>query len=778
MADNTIKDTTKTECVNSMIDECIAHKAEDGRTETVAEHLEKVAQQAAKFAEKFDSSDLAYNMGLLHDVGKYSKGFQHRIKDNGPRVDHSIVGALATAKWNPTFGALLSYTIAGHHTGLPDGKNAEDGNDEATLKARLMKIKKNTTAKNDTCLQEGITYISGKVIKEPHIPRLFNSKKLTNFSVAFWTRMMFSCLVDADYLETEAFMQSKPRTKMTDTSITELRDQLEENLAKFYPPTTILNIHRCQVLDDCKRAADGVPGFYSLTVPTGGGKTLASLRFALQHCAKNRASEGRIVYAIPYTSIIEQNADVFKEYLGNANVLEHHSGFHVESEAESFDLFGESQDITLANKADLLRLATENWDAPLIVTTNVQFFESLYASKTSKCRKLHNLVNSTIILDEVQTLPIEQLKPCLETLKELVENYGCTVVFCTATQPGLKRVLEDIPEVTEICSSKEKLFEELNRVTYHYIGKQTDEELVKRLNEYSQVLCIVNSRRQAVALYEALDYPSAFCLTTFRHTVDREKTIAEIRYRLDSGLPCKVISTSLIEAGVDVDFPTVFRAMSGADSIVQAAGRCNRNGIMQAEDSPVYVFESGTEYKIPTETEQRATVTRLVLHNAGYDLGGCQVEADVEDGIIVDLGSLEILQNYFEGLYSVRQDGMDKKSVYENLTTYRNVTEIPFRQCGNNFKMIENDECFTLIIPDEEIEADIQSVRNGYANRDTFARLSRHSINIYAWIQQKLMNEGAIEGLTDDTFLLNDPTRYDSSCGLKIEIEPGQSVMW
>lgn len=608
VVDKASENTTRARYANSAIDECIAHKAEDGRTETVAEHLEKVAQRAAEFAEKFDSFDLAYNMGLLHDVGKYSKGFQHRIKDNGPKVDHSIVGALVTAKRNPTFGALLSYTIAGHHAGLPDGKHAENGNDEATLEARLMKIKKNTTAKNDACLQEGIAYISGKLIKKPYIPQLFNSKKLTNFSLAFWTRIMFSCLVDADYLETEAFMQGQPRAKMTDTSITELRDRLEGKLTRFYPPETPLNVHRCQVLDDCKKAAQSTSGFYSLTVPTGGGKTLASLRFALQHCAQKGADEGRIIYAIPYTSIIEQNACVFKDYLGNENVLEHHSGFHIESEAESSSLLGKSSNIELANKAELLRLVTENWDAPLIVTTNVQLFESLYASKTSKCRKLHNLVNSTIILDEVQTLPIEQLKPCLEVLKELVENYGCTVVFCTATQPGLEGVLEDIPEVTEICSFKEELFEELNRVTYHYIGKQTDEELVKRLNECSQALCVVNSRKQAVALYEALNNPNAFCLTTFKHAVDREKTIAEIRHQLDSGLPCKVISTSLIEAGVDVDFPIAFRAMSGADSIVQAAGRCNRNGVKQAEDSPVYVFESGTEYKTPPK---RRSVQRL-----------------------------------------------------------------------------------------------------------------------------------------------------------------------
>lgn len=774
MTGKIVENIAKTECVNSMIDECIAHKAEDGRTESIAEHLEKVAQRAAEFAEKFDSFDLAYNMGLLHDVGKYSKGFQHRIKENGPKVDHSTVGALVTAKWKNDFGSLLSYAIAGHHTGLPDGKYAEDGNDEATLDARFKKIKKSTQAKNDKCLLEGIARTTNNLIKKPHVPQL---KKPTNFSLAFWTRMMFSCLVDADYLETEAFMQDRPRARMTNVSTAELRDRLEEKLAKFYPPTTTLNIRRCQVLDDCKKAAQGPSGFYSLTVPTGGGKTLASLRFALQHSTQKGADGGRVIYAIPYTSIIEQNACVFKEYLGDKNVLEHYSGFHIESEDESFGCFSKSQDVELANKADLLRLATENWDAPLIVTTNVQLFESLYASKTSKCRKLHNLVNSTIILDEVQTLPIEQIKPCLEALRELVENYGCTVVFCTATQPGLEGILEDIPEITEICSFKEELFEELNRVTYHYIGKQTDEELVKRLNECHQALCIVNSRKQAVSLYEELDDPDAFCLTTFRHAIDREKTIAEIHQRLDSSLPCKVISTSLVEAGVDVDFPIVFRAMSGADSILQAAGRCNRNGIKQAEDSPVYIFESGTEYKIPPETMQRATITRTVLRCAGYNLDCSQVETNIKD-ITIDLSSLEILQDYFEELYSVRQDGLDKKSVYESLATYRNVTEIPFRQSGSNFKMIEDEECFTVIIPNEEIEADIQNVRNGYANRDTFARLSGHSINIYAWIQQKLMNEGAIEALTDDTFLLNNPTRYDSSYGLKLEIEPGQSVMW
>lgn len=387
----------------------------DGQKEPVIDHLHEVAKMAAGFARPFGAEEWACVMGLMHDIGKYSAGFQRRLFDNGVPVDHSTAGAYVL---DSSRLPLLSYCVAGHHRGLPDGGTRGDPEDAATLCSRLRKARSGGIPSYDE-------YRNEVVFEDPRNPTLLSEDippEQQGFALSFLTRMLFSCLVDADFLCTERFMNGEERKRLTEDSLASLRDALEAKIASFYPPQSSINAIRCSVLDACLDASRKPKGVYSLTVPTGGGKTYASLRFALNHAVSAGNGMQRVIYCIPYTSIIDQNAEVFREVLGDRNVLEHHANFDFDDEAED---------------GRALRLAAENWDAPVVVTTNVQFFESLYGNRTSRCRKLHNIAGSVIVLDEAQMLPTKQLIPCIKALAELVKHYGCTVVLCTATQPSL-----------------------------------------------------------------------------------------------------------------------------------------------------------------------------------------------------------------------------------------------------------------------------------------------------------------------------------------------------
>lgn len=503
----------------------IAHISDAGKMEPIKDHLELVANKAAKFAKSFDLADCAHLAGILHDVGKYSVGFQKHILDNGPRVDHSSVGAslIANVGLDAKIGYPLAYCIAGHHGGLPNGGSSADNEEEPTLNARIRRKRSACDSVFPLFAEDGLE------LRAPEIPDFLYQGSKDGFSVSFWTRMLFSCLVDADFLATEEFMNGCERERAGSHSLQELCAALEEKLNSFYPPKTLLNIKRCAILDRCKEAASGKKGFYSLTTPTGGGKTLASMRFALHHASQSDHKIERIIYTIPYTSIIEQTAQVFRDIFKADNVLEHHSGF--DFDADELGTGASPEKIKIMER---LRLASENWDAPIVVTTNVQFFESLYSDKTSRCRKLHNLANSVIVLDEAQMIPISQLRPCIEALKELVEHYGCTVLFCTATQPALSSVFGELDIVHEICPDVPELFDALNRVSYLYQGKLDDETLVDQLLAQDQVLCIVDSRKQVRNLYDLLkgktgDSESVFHLSTLMHAHDRFRTIARIK---------------------------------------------------------------------------------------------------------------------------------------------------------------------------------------------------------------------------------------------------------
>ncbi|MFD2837537.1 CRISPR-associated endonuclease Cas3'' [Azotobacter vinelandii] len=531
---------------------------------------------AAEKAGIFGGQQLAGIAGLLHDLGKYTDEFQRRISGDLIRVDHATRGAMLAVERYGALGRLLAYGIAGHHSGLANGR---DPGECSTLEERLK------GQSLPALLDQWQNEIQLPAMSELGPLPIKPVRERQVFQLAFLARMLFSCLVDADFLDTEAYydrIEQRPSRRSARPSLPHLQQALNVHLAGFRADSPVNRI-RADILGHVRQQAVQEPGLFSLTVPTGGGKTLASLAFALDHAIRHGLR--RIIYVIPFTSIVEQNAAVFRKALGEFGeqaVLEHHSAF---SDNRAQD----------RQARDKLRLAMENWDAPIIVTTAVQFFESLYADRPSRCRKLHNIAGSVIILDEAQTLPLRLLRPCVTAIDELALNYRCSPVLCTATQPALQapEFRGGLQGVRELAPQPEQLFQRLVRVQVRQVGILSDAALQRQMAEREQVLCIVNNRRHARALYESIaGSDGARHLTTLMCARHRSQVLAEVRQRLHDGQPCRLVATSLIEAGVDVDFPTVLRAEAGLDSIAQAAGRCNREGLRALEASEVLVFQA------------------------------------------------------------------------------------------------------------------------------------------------------------------------------------------
>lgn len=569
------------------------------------DHLQAVGNLAARFAQPFDGGALAHAAGLLHDLGKYTHEFQRRLSGENIRAEHSTHGAqVAVGRYGKQLGMMLAYVIAGHHSGLANGS---DPGERTGLKDRLA--------------ADGLPKLLDDWRQEIELPAQLTPPKFTPhadpqrafFQLGFCTRMLFSCLVDADFLDTEAFydrVEGQTSKRLPGPALTDLRAALDGYLAGFMADSEV-NRLRARILNHVRAQAQLATGLFSLTVPTGGGKTLASLAFALDHAIRHGLQ--RVIYVIPFTSIVEQNAAVFRHALGSlgeAAVLEHHSAFEDEA------LKGQSA-------RDKLKLATENWDAPIIVTTAVQFFEGLFAARTSRCRKLHHIAGSVVILDEAQTLPLKLLRPCVAAIDELSLNYRASVVLCTATQPALRAnegesergFAGGLRNVRELAPEPASLYRQLERVRVRHVGSLDDTALAERLRRHEQVLCIVNNRRHARALFELIaDQRGARHLTTLMCAVHRRRVLDKVRIALKAGRPCRLVSTSLVEAGVDVDFPHVLRAEAGLDSIAQAAGRCNREGRRATADSEVHVFAADA-WPAPPELKQYAQATRTVMRN-------------------------------------------------------------------------------------------------------------------------------------------------------------------
>jgi CRISPR-associated endonuclease/helicase Cas3 len=659
----------------------------------------------------------------------------HQAEVKG-RVDHSTAAAQLAVESFKLRGHLLAYCFAGHHAGLPDW---DDGQSQSGLKQRLLK---EVPAWRDNAPPELVDR------EFPPMPRFKSVEKhefdVAAFRVAFWIRMIFSALVDADYLATESFMSPERQSdrSQNNSAMAELVEHLETHIAKIEngAKQTRVNSIRKDVGEYCKTKATLPPGFFSLCVPTGGGKTIASLRFALAHATEHMLD--RVVVAVPFTSIIEQNAKVYRDIFAKLDpevVLEHHSNLDPEVE-------------TSTN-----RLQAENWDAPLIVTTNVQLFESMFACRTSKCRKLHRLARSVIILDEAQTLPVELLKPTLLALRELVESFGCSVVLCSATQPALNW-RDDFPigltKIRPIVDNSNELHQSLKRTQVTLAGKIEDDRLVGDLESESQVLCIVNTRPHAAELFSRLDQDDAsFHLSTRMCAVHRQKTLDIIKQRLKQKLACRVISTQLIEAGVDIDFPVVYRASCGLDSLAQAAGRCNREGLLAF--GRVVFFDAQKPPPVGFLRQSSDSAKELL---------------DQFD----DLLAPSAIEEYFRLHYWKKSSAWDQHEVLEAVGNQPSKLEFNFRQIADRYRFIRDDSETILIGWKDEGEKLVNQLENPKANihRSTWRMLQRYSIQVRQHEFSQLQHAGALEK-RHERWVLTQQHLYDEKLGLRLEKADG-----
>ena len=726
--------------------------------QTLQSHSVNVGEMAAEFARVFGTQEIACQTGKLHDLGKYSEAFNHRLH-GGPPVDHATAGAkIAVKRWGDVIGKLMAFCIAGHHAGLANGNG--EGDNRRTLKQRLALQFGADIPALDNLWQQEI-----KLPQNLSAPPLKADAHHPFFSYAFFTRMLYSCLVDADYLDTEAFYSSLENKASERGGYPDL-NALQHNFNQFIndfrrriaqaPEKTeaekrnaALNRLRSEILDHAVEQAVQPQGLFTLTVPTGGGKTFTSMAFALEH-AKQHGMRC-VIYVIPFTSIIEQNAAEFRKAfgeLGEQAVLEHHSTF---------------DDGKLQNEAtkDKLRLASENWDAPIVVTTAVQFFESLFADRSSRCRKLHNIAGSVIILDEAQMLPFNLLLPIMQAIKELAQNYRCSVVMCTATQPAVQAengFYRGFENVREIAPKPTALFDKLRRTTVQHIGTQTDADLLAKLGEHPQMLVIVNNRRHARSLYDqAKHLDGTFHLTTLMCAKHRSQKLDEIRCRLKKGEPCRVIATSLIEAGVDVDFPLVMRAEAGLDSVAQAAGRCNREGKRLSENSFVWIFAPEEQWKAPPELAAQAAVMRLTA-----------------DSFSDDLLSTQAVAAYFAELYQLKGSELDNKKILKMHNDTGQSLDFPFQTIADKFRMIES-HMQPLIIPfDVDAENLISSLHHADHIGGLLRKLQPYTVQIPEQALAALYKAGRIEPINEKNldkqfYTLIGLDLYDDVAGLSWE---------
>ncbi|MDD4337174.1 MAG: CRISPR-associated helicase Cas3' [Firmicutes bacterium] len=696
----------------------------------VEEHLISTAKLSGGFAATFGADEYGYCAGLLHDLGKFSDEFQQRLEGAPIRVDHSTAGAQeAMNLYGRAIGTVLSYVVSGHHAGIPDYGSAADS---PSLAARFQRKVCDYGAYRDASL----SFPHKRAMALP-ISLLEGQE---GFSLQFFIRMLYSCLVDADFLDTERVMDgTKSDARRSEyPSIHELELRLDEHLKRLSASAedTTVNRYRGDILEACIDKAQCEPGLFSLTVPTGGGKTLSSLAFALKHASLHGLE--RVIYVIPFTSIIEQNARVFRKALGDEGVLEHHSNF------EFPDEYSEDWNEEVAR----LRLATENWDAPVIVTTNVQFFESLFANRSSRCRKLHNTARSVIILDEAQMLPTNYLMPCLAALRELTDNYGSTVVLCTATQPALGDLMPESVHVREIAPDPPGLYEAFRRVQVTQLGPMDDDDLAFELSQCEQALCIVNSRAHARELYNLIsDQKGAYHLSACMCPRHRSEKLDAIRRALKDGAPCRVVSTQLVEAGVDLDFPVVFRASAGLDSIAQAAGRCNREGKLTKGD--LFVFQP-VGHRLLGWFQRTATVADMVLRHADDPLG------------------LEAVESYFQRLYDIEGDGLDKERIMETVGEEWKRLSFPFAQIADEFRVIDSNTVSIVIPWDDDVQELID--RAAYApSYRLFRKLQQYVVQVYPNQFAQLERCGKVRTLGGDKGAIH--VLNDKSCYTEVGLE-------
>ncbi|WP_417331627.1 CRISPR-associated helicase Cas3' [Gordonibacter urolithinfaciens] len=758
--------------------ECYAHTGSDlddaSTWQTLSEHANEVARRAEAFAEKFGMGLWGRTLGLLHDAGKASAGFRKRLEGGKP-VDHSTAGAKIAVDRYGAGGWFMAYALIGHHGGAPNGKvwsecsRSQSAFLRTPLKNRLESEIESYDAFFELMETGEIDLPDIVQLGAPMRPgRTFESTARKAFSVFVLEHFLYSSLVDSDYLDTERFMTpeaSEAREARELANMEELLAKLESHMADLMEKAgdTPVNRARRSVYEDCLATAVQPSGLYTMTVPTGGGKTLSSMAFGLRHAVEQGME--RVIVAIPYTSIVEQTAATLKAIFGAENVVEHHSNY-------------DFHDLDDEEKAKQ-RLAIQNWDAPIVVTTNVQLFESLFSNKPGKSRKVHNMARSVVILDEAQTLPDKLLRPSLAMLEELAAGYGSSIVLCTATQPALEGLWPFGAEPREIVQRRDSFDEAFGeRVAYESLGTIEQADLVERIAAHHEVLCVVGTRGLARAVYDDVVARAAergdlsdvkrafdegyFHLSAFMIPAHRSAMLERIRKRLDRKERCVVVSTQLVEAGVDVDFPEVYRELAGLDSVVQAAGRCNREGRLPGAGT-VRVFElsiNGERQKTETWLEKMKGIARDVIRENG---------GKVEEGLI---------PAFFKTRYD--SECLDAKGIFQKTATrdliFDRFETMPFEQCALDYRIIEDDSVPVFVPWGAEGRALLKELLASKNPAGMAMRLQRFSVGVPIWSIEGYKQADAVEELEPFLILKEDGCRsfYREDVGL---VAVGEEVL-
>jgi CRISPR-associated endonuclease/helicase Cas3 len=697
-------------------------------------HLQATAAMARAFAERFGAGELAYYAGLWHDMGKFHPQFQAYLQAcaQGTRAQphpHARYGAAYAARHCPP----LAFPIMGHHAGMPD---------KSDLKARLQQVADLPQAE-----QPALQAMPALAPAQVQFPQWLQQNDALQAELL--TRMLFSCLVDADFLDTEAhFAPQRAAQRPQGYNLHALWQQFVQNQNALLAsaPHTPVNAVRRKVYKDALQAASGKPGLYALTAPTGAGKTRALLAFALKHALANELE--RVIVALPYTSIIDQTAEVYRQILGDDVVLEHHSALEVDDLSET--------------ALERHRLLSENWDAPLIVTTFVQLFESLFSNLPSRCRKVHRLARSVIVLDEVQTLPVEVLEPTVHALQQLIDDYGATVLLSTATQPALDKIAFTTPPVQVVVDPAQH-FQMLRRVDYRVdLTPRNYDWLADEIAAREQVMVVLNTRKDALATIDALRLrhpnvmPSVFHLSTLLCPAHRREVLAEVKRRLEHGEPCQLVATQVVEAGVDLDFPVVMRAVGPLDRIVQAAGRCNREGRLTRGEVIVFELAQGSTPRgaYRTGTDE----ARITLQQPNADLHDSNTYTD-----------------YFARLY--RDVSLDREGIQQAREGFQ------FETVAQKYRLIRDDTYPVIVVnyDPNAVNALLQQGRaivqaGGIPPQRWRQHLHAYTVSLYRHEMNALRQQGLIQ---DDPVLgiALYVGAYDPLTGVSAQADPADLVV-
>jgi len=742
------------------------------------DHLYDVANRAAGYAKIFGAEKEAYLTGILHDLGKYGDLFQERLKnpDKVKRIDHWSIGAWAVLVEYQLNGIASALAIQGHHIGLQKGDR--DSLSDLNLE-RLKEHHPDGLRLSSSDYKNLLNRYKNDNLELPlnNFKSIYNPRESGCASSMLDVRMLYSSLVDADFIETEAFFNADETGRKIyrntgkrlepEKALSILLEYINK-ISRNSKSVDKVNLMRTQLLNECLTNANNPVGLFTLTAPTGSGKTLSMLSFALKHAVKHNLD--KIIFVIPYLSIIEQTASIYKQIFydcfGEDYILEHHSLSN--STIEENDK--QNNNSILDNESHYIRkFITENWDAPIIITTSVQILESMHSNRSSSCRKLHNLANSVILFDEVQTISTSLCLPTLASLSYLSKRYNSTILFSTATQPAFTVLNEHVKKLSfsgwepnEIVLEPKKMFSIISRtkiILPDFDSKTEWEELSVNIASNPQSLIIVNLKRHALELYDELEKKNVenlYHLSTNMCPAHRQKTLSSVSSLIEKGKPICLVSTQCIEAGVDIDFPFVYRAMAPLDAIAQAAGRCNRNGINSKGIVTIFIPDNDKSL-YPSPTYKQATSVTLSLFK----------ELNIKT---IDALSPDLFNRYYKKLYNINEPQN------KNIKLINAIKCQDFITVAQEYKLIKSDTINVLVPYPYNMKA-YESLKNEAKEtgltKKWIAKSKPYIVSLYrpkknsdirCQLDPVSLNHKRDE--SDDWFIYLDKSHYDKQKGL------------